>query len=77
MIFHAYIVVDIDILNLVLIYYQPIPINNDFKDADGNDCMKQAILDNYNQIKEDVKLIVKDELERIAGDESLKHLIKK
>ncbi|HRL64295.1 MAG TPA: conjugal transfer protein TraG, partial [Segatella copri] len=54
-----------------------IPIINDFKDTNGNDCMKQAILDNYNQIKEDVKLIVKDELERIAGDESLKHLIQK
>ena len=39
--------------------------------------MKQAIQDNYNQIKEDVKQIVKDELERIAGDESLKHLIQK
>ena len=39
--------------------------------------MKQAILDNYNQIKEDVKLIVKDELDRIAADENLKHLIQK
>ena len=39
--------------------------------------MKQAILDNYNQIKEDVKQIVKDELERIAADENLKHLIQK
>ena len=55
-------------------HYQPIPIINDFKDTDGNDCMKQAIQDNYNQIKEDVKQIVKDELERIAGDENLKHL---
>ncbi len=39
--------------------------------------MKQAILDNYNQIKEDVKQIVKDELERIANDDNLKHLIQK
>ena len=39
--------------------------------------MKQAIQDNYNQIKEDVKQIVKDELERIAADENLKHLIQK
>jgi len=39
--------------------------------------MKQAIQDNYNQIKEDVKQIVKDELERIANDENLKHLIQK
>ena len=76
-IFHAEIVVDTDKVKREESNYQPIPIINDFKDADGNDCMKQAILDNYNQIKKDVKLIVKDELERIAGDESLKHLIQK
>ena len=76
-IFHAEIVVDTDKVKREESNYQPIPIINDFKDADGNDCMKQAIQDNYNQIKEDVKLIVKVELERIAGDESLKHLIQK
>lgn len=76
-IFHAEIVVDTDKVKREESNYQPIPIINVFKDADGNDCMKQAIQDNYNQIKEDVKLIVKDELERIAGDESLKHLIQK
>ena len=76
-IFHAEIVVDTDKVKREESHYQPIPIINDFKDADGNDCMKQAILDNYNRIKEDVKLIVKDELERIAGDENLKHLIQK
>jgi len=76
-IFHAEIVVDTDKVKREESHYQPIPIINDFKDADGNDCMKQAIQNNYNQIKEDVKLIVKDELERIAGDESLKHLIQK
>lgn len=76
-IFHAEIVVDTDKVKREESHYQPIPIINNFKDADGNDCMKQAILDNYNQIKEDVKLIVKDELERIAGDENLKHLIQK
>ena len=76
-IFPAEIVVDTDKVKREESNYQPIPIINDFKDTNGNDCMKQAILDNYNQIKEDVKLIVKDELERIAGDESLKHLIQK
>ena len=76
-IFHAEIVVDTDKVKREESHYQPIPIINNFKDADGNDCMKQAILDNYNQIKEDVKQIVKDEMERIAGDESLKHLIQK
>lgn len=76
-IFHAEIVVDTDKVKREESHYQPIPIINNFKDADGNDCMKQAILDNYNQIKEDVKQIVKDELERIAADENLKHLIQK
>lgn len=76
-IFHAEIVVDTDKVKREESHYQPIPIINNFKDADGNDCMKQAIQDNYNQIKEDVKQIVKDELERIAGDEDLKHLIQK
>uniref|UniRef100_UPI003FF146B9 conjugal transfer protein MobC n=1 Tax=Prevotella sp. TaxID=59823 RepID=UPI003FF146B9 len=76
-IFHAEIVVDTDKVKRDESHYQPIPIINNFKDADGNDCMKQAIQDNYNQIKEDVKQIVKDELERIANDENLKHLIQK
>ena len=76
-IFHAEIVVDTEKVKREENNYQPIPIINNFKDADGNDCMKQAIQDNYNQIKEDVKQIVKDELERIAGDENLKHLIQK
>ena len=70
-------VVDTDKVKREESHYQPIPIINDFKDADGNDCMKQAIQDNYNRIKEDVKQIVKDELERIAADENLKHLIQK
>ena len=76
-IFHAEIVVDTDKVKREESHYQPIPIINDFKDTNGNDCMKQAIQDNYNQIKEDVKQIVKDELDRIAGDENLKHLIQK
>ena len=76
-IFHAEIVVDTDKVKREESHYQPIPIINNFKDADGNDCMKQAIQDNYNQIKEDVKQIVKDELGRIANDENLKHLIQK
>ena len=76
-IFHAEIVVDTDKVKQEESHYQPIPIINDFKDTDGNDCMKQAIQDNYNLIKEDVKQIVKDELERIAADENLKHLIQK
>ena len=76
-IFNAVIVVDTEKVKREESRYQKLPIINDFLDADGNDCMKQTIQDNYNQIKEDVKQIVKDELERIAGDENLKHLIQK
>ena len=76
-IFHAEIVIDTEKVKREESRYQKLPIINDFLDADGNDCMKQAIQDNYNQIKEDVKQIVKDELGRIANDENLKHLIQK
>lgn len=76
-IFHAEIVVDTEKVKREESRYQKLPIINDFLDVGGNDCMKQAIHDNYNQIKEDVKQIVKDELGRIANDENLKHLIQK
>ena len=76
-IFHAEIVVDTEKVKREESRYQKLPIINDLLGADGNDCMKQTIQDNYNQIKEDVKQIVKDELGRIANDENLKHLIQK
>lgn len=76
-IFHAEIVVDTEKVKREESRFQKLPIINDFLDADGNDCMKQAILDNNNRIKEDVKQIVKDELGRIANGENLKHLIQK
>lgn len=76
-IFHAEIIVDIEKVKREESRYQKLPIINNFLDADGNDSMKQTIQDNYNQIKEDVKQIVKDELERIAGDENLKRLMQK
>ena len=40
-----------------------------------NDCMQEKVQENYNRIKEEVKKIVADELERIAGDENLSHLL--
>ena len=54
---------------------KPIPVITDFADANGNDCMKEMVKANYRRIKEAVKQIVADELERIAGDENLKHLL--
>lgn len=74
-IFHAEIVVDADKVKQEESGYKKIPIITDFTDADGNDRMKEQIQENYNRIKADVKQIVKDELERIANDENLKHLL--
>ena len=74
-IFHAEIVVDSAKVDAEMKNYKPIPIITDFTDENGKDCMKEMIQENYNRIKAEVKQIVKDELERIAGDENLKHLL--
>jgi hypothetical protein len=39
--------------------------------------MQQVIEHNYNQIKADVKQVVADELQRIAENPELQHLIRK
>ncbi|EKU88744.1 conjugal transfer protein MobC [Bacteroides oleiciplenus] len=74
-IFHAEIVVDSAKVDAETKAYKPIPIITDFTDENGKDCMKEMIQENYNRIKSEVKQIVTDELERIAGDENLKHLL--
>ena len=55
--------------------YKKIPVITDFTDADGNDRMKETVQANYRRIKEEVKQIVQEELERIAGDDNLKHCL--
>lgn len=55
--------------------YKKIPVITDFTDGDGNDRMKETVQANYRRIKEEVKQIVQEELERIANDENLKHLL--
>jgi DNA-binding transcriptional regulator YbjK len=76
-IFHAEIMVDNAKVAAETKAYQKIPVIADFTDDEGNDVMQQVIDHNYNQIKADVKQIVIDELERIAKDPDLQHLIKK
>ena len=76
-IFHAEIVIDNAQVAAESKRYKPIPIITDFTDAEGNDRMREKIQENYNRIKEEVKQIVKDELERIKNDESLSHLLPK
>ena len=48
----------------------------DFRDTDGNDLMKEQIQLNYDRIKQEVKEIVSNEMERIKNDPELKHLVK-
>ena len=74
-IFHCEIVVDAEKVKREEKEYKPIPVITDFTDEDGIDSMKERVQENYNCIKEDVKQIVRDELERIANDDNLKHLL--
>ena len=76
-IFHAEIIVDSETVSREEKAYKKIPVITDFTDEEGNDHMKEMIQENYNRIKSDVRQIVKDELERIANDENLKHLLQK
>ncbi len=74
-IFHCEIVVDAERVKREEKAYKPIPVITDFTDEDGKDCMKETVQANYRRIKEEVKQIVADELERIANDDNLKHLL--
>ena len=74
-IFHAEIIVDHAKVSEEEKAYRKIPVINEFKDADGNDIMQQQIDRNYSRIKADVLQIIEDEMERIANDPDLKHLI--
>lgn len=51
------------------------PLITDFTDENGIDWMKEQIQENYNHIKTDVKQIVAEELQRIADDPTLAHLL--
>ena len=74
-IFHCEIVVDAEKVKREEKAYKKIPVITDFIDGDGNDHMKETVQANYRRIKEEVKQIVADELERIANDDNLKHLL--
>ena len=76
-VFHAEIVVDIAKTAKEEAAYHDIPDITSFLDpATGEDNTEQVIRENYRAIKEDISGIVKKELERIAGDPNLQHLIK-
>lgn len=75
-IFHAQIVVDNAKVTAETKAYKKIPVITNFLNEKGVDMMGNDIQANYQQIKDDVKLIVEEELERIKDDDKLKHLIK-
>lgn len=76
-IFHAEIVVDNKRVAEETAAYKPIPLITDFKDdTSDKSIMKAAIQRNYDKIKHDVKTIVKSEIERIAADSRLRHLLR-
>ena len=74
-IFHSRIIVDSEKVAAETKAYKKIPVINEFKDADGNDIMRQQIDRNYSRIKADVMQIIEDEMERIKNDPDLQHLI--
>ncbi len=74
-IFHAEIVIDTEKVRREEKAYKPIPVITDFTDSDGKDCMQETVLENYNRIKAEVKLIITNELERIKNNPDLKHLL--
>ncbi|HIT89100.1 MAG TPA: YWFCY domain-containing protein [Candidatus Merdenecus merdavium] len=75
-IFHAEIMIDNAKVAAETKAYKKIPILTNFVDENGIDRIDQTIQQNYSQIKEDVKQIVLEELDKIKKDENLKHLIK-
>lgn len=77
-IFHAEIVVDADKVAEEEKNYEPIPLITDFKDeTEDKSKMRAEIQRNYSQVKQDVKDIVVNEIERIKNDPILCHLLKK
>jgi len=74
-IFHAEIVVDNAKVAKETKAYKPIPVITDFTDENGNDRMEETVAANYFLIKEDVKQIVSEELERIRNNPTLAHLL--
>jgi hypothetical protein len=76
-IFQCEIVVDNERVVTETKAYKKIPVITNFVDENDVDHMKEMIQENYNRIKAEVKQIVADELQRIADDPDLCHLLPK
>ena len=76
-IFNAEIVVDNRKVAEETATYKPIPLITDFKDdTEDKSKMKAAIQFSYNKVKQDVKVIVERELDRIRKDPDLSKLLR-
>ncbi|MDM1391390.1 YWFCY domain-containing protein [Myroides marinus] len=73
--FHAQILVDSEKVKQEELNYKKIPTLTSFTDYKGNDHLDRAITDNYNQIKKDIDLLIKNEIKRIENDSDLVHLL--
>lgn len=73
--FHAQILIDSNRIKSQEMNYKKIPTLTSFTDYKGNDHLDRAITDNYNQIKKDIELLVKNEIKRIENDPDLVHLL--
>lgn len=75
-IFHAEIVVDSAKVSAEMKTYQPIPIISNFTNGDGSDNLKKTIEANYKRVKQDIIVLIEEEIKRIKDSPSLCHLIK-
>ena len=75
-IFHAEIVVDSAKVFAEMKTYQPIPIISNFTNGDGSDNLKKTIEANYKRVKQDIIVLIEEEIKRIKESPSLCHLIK-
>ena len=75
-IFHCEIVVDNEKVKRETARYVKLPQIIDFTDKDGNDRVQEEIQANYGRIRQEVRQIVEDEMERIKNDPELRYLIK-
>jgi hypothetical protein len=76
-IFHAKILVDIERVKADEKRYVKLPVITSFIDNTGIDRLDEMVDKNFIRIKSDVTNIVNSELDRIANDPDLSHLIEK
>ena len=76
-IFHARIIVNTEQVKADEKRYVKLPIITSFVDDSGIDRLDEMVDKNFIRIKSDVTNIVNSELDRIANDPELQHLIEK